>query len=81
MTKNIQTLCDLFNKTKINYEVIADNEISVEALALGLEHQNPQFATEADLDKGIWQGESYIHICEAPLGMFSISVVNEVCYD
>ena len=81
MTKNIQTLCDLFDKTDINYEVVADNEISVEALALGLEHQNPQFVTNADLDKGIWQGESYIHICEAPLGMLSISVVNEVCYD
>ena len=81
MTKKIQALCDLFDETGIDYEVVADNEISVEALALGLEHQNPQFATDADLDKGIWQGEGYIHFCEAPLGMLSISIANEVHYD
>lgn len=81
MTKNIQTLCDLFDETGINYEVVADNEISIEALALGLEHKNPQFATDVDLDEGIWQGEGYIHISEVPLGMLSISIANEVRYD
>jgi hypothetical protein len=78
MTKNLKTLCDLFDNTDIDYKIIADNEISVEVLSLGLERKNPQNATDEDLDEGLWLGNEYIHICESSLGLFSITVVTAI---
>ena len=81
MTKNLQTLCDLFDKTEINYEVLAENEISVETMALSLELKNPQFATDEDLDEGLWEGEEYVHIIENHLGLFTIVTAKEARYN
>lgn len=78
MTKNLQNLCTLFDATDIDYNIIAENEISVEAMALGLEHKDPQFITDETLDEGIWLGENYIHICENPQGAFSITIAIEM---
>ena len=81
MTKNLQALCDLFDKTEIDYEVIAENEISIEIMALGLELKNPQFATDKDLDEGLWEGEEYVHIIENHLGLFTIVAAKEARYN
>ena len=77
MTKNLQTLCDLFDKTNIDYEIVAENQISVEIMALELEHKNPQFATNKDLDEALWGFEEYVHIFENSLGEFEIIVARE----
>ena len=77
MTKNLQTLCNLFDKTEIDYEIIAENQISVETMAIDLECKNPQFATDKDLDKGLWEGEAYVHIIENHLGLFTMVTAKE----
>lgn len=82
MTKNLTVLCDLFDKTEIDYEIIAENEISVETMALGLEYKNPQFATDQDLDnEGLWEGETYVHIIENHLGLFTMVTAKAVRYN
>lgn len=79
MTKNLQNLCALFDATDIDYNIIAENEISVESMALGLEHKDPQLIiTNESLDEGIWLGDEYIHICENSQGTFSIIITTEM---
>ena len=82
-TKNLQNLCALLKATDIDYNIIAENEISIEAMALGLEHQDPQFTTtNKNLDEGEWMGEDYyIHIHENSQGLFGITILTEIPQD
>ena len=77
MTKNLHTLCCLLIKTDIDYTVISDNEISIEAMALRLigAKDNPKIIQTAGNpmeEDTLWEGESYLHITEEKDGSFSL---------